>query len=373
MHSDFRRGWPRLPSTLFALAAVGLTACQREAPTAPTRPRAVVVAIQADQAVSRWQYPARIDSRFANDMAFRVAGKLLDRQAHLGDHVRAGQVLARLDPADAAAQLDAARAALAAADHRLTFARQQIERDLAQAQLKLIARAQLEQSQDNMAAASAGREQAASQLRQAQDALNYQVLRADHDGIISAEYADTGAVLAAGQPVYRLAWDGDRDAVIDVPAADVATLQIGQQAQVRLPGMADQVLTARLREKAQVEDAQSGSFRVKLTLVQPAGGLPLGLTGIVSVARPQPGGTSLSIPASALFHQGNQPAVWVVAPGNNSLSLRPVRVQGYEAEHVRIAGGLAPGERIVAAGVNNVYAGERIQPIAPIGAEGTAS
>jgi RND family efflux transporter MFP subunit len=355
------------------LLTATLTACHDAPPATASLPKAEVITVQGGCLVGTVDYPVRIEARYANDMAFRVAGKLLERDVHLGDAVRQGQVLARLDAVDAKLQLANAGAALDAAVHRLTFASQQLTRDQSQAALNLISKVQLEQSQDNAAAAKAARDQAADQLRILQNNLAYQVLRADHDGVITAEYADTGAVLSAGQPVYHLAWRGDKDAVMDVPASDIGRLQIGQLASIRLTALPGVKLSAKVREKAPEEDTQSGSFRVKLTLVNPDPAVLLGLSGEASL---QPGSTSAAdgrkrvvIPASALFHQGDKPAVWVLPPAGQGLVLRLVTISRFDDDAVTLSSGLAAGERIVAAGVHTVYAGERVLPIAPLFAD----
>ena len=155
-------------------------------------------------------------------MSFRVPGKLIERTVRIGDSVKKGEVVARLDPVDAQKQAASAKAAMEAAEHRLVFAKQQLDRDNAQAQQNLIAANQLEQTQDTFIAAQAGRDQAAAQWVVARNNLQYNTLVADHDGVITSENADTGQVVAAGQAVYGLAWSGDTDVTLDAAASDLA-------------------------------------------------------------------------------------------------------------------------------------------------------
>lgn len=152
------------------------------------------------------RYPVEAAARYSNSMSFRVGGKLIERRVRLGDTVRKGEVVARLDPVDAAKQAASAQTALEAAEHRLLFAKQQLDRDMAQSSQNLISATQLEQTKDAYATALAGRDQAADQLVVARDTLAYQTLVADHDGVITSENADTGQVVSAGLPVYGLAW-----------------------------------------------------------------------------------------------------------------------------------------------------------------------
>jgi RND family efflux transporter MFP subunit len=345
-------------------------ACQPRQAAVPAPALVVALAVHpltAAEAAGSLRYPVEASARYTNAVSFRVAGKLIERTVRLGDRVRRGQVLARLDATDARAQLASAQAALEAAEHRLQYARAQLERDQAQSGQDLIAANQLEQSQDAFAAAQAGREQAAAQRALAADALQYQTLIADHDGFIASENADTGAVLAAGQPVFGLAWSSEVDADLDAAASDLAQIAVGQGAAVRFVALPQRSFAARVREIAPVADPQSRTYRVKLTLL-PAGDAPaLGMTGEASLAPlavPTADGAAprFSVPVTALFHEGPQPAVWVVRPADSTLELRPVTVERYEERTALIRDGLRDGDNVVAAGVHTVHAGERVQP-----------
>jgi multidrug efflux system membrane fusion protein len=310
-----------------------------------------------------------VAARYSNAMSFRVAGKLIERKVRLGATVRKGEVVAGLDPIDAQKQVAAARAALDAAEHRLMFGKQQLDRDSAQSAQNLISAMQLEQTQDAYSAALAGREQAADNLVVARNTLQYHTLVADHDGVITSENADTGQVVAAGQAVYGLAWSGDVDVVLDATASDVATLTIGEPAQITFPALPEQRFDARVREISPSADPQSRTYRVKLTLNDPAHRVRLGMTGDAAVAPSVAAAAdahTFKVPATALFHQGREPAVWVIRAPDSTLELRAVTVRSYGERSVVITGGLADGDNVVQAGVHTVYAGERVKAVRPL-------
>ncbi|MDF6856343.1 biotin/lipoyl-binding protein, partial [Escherichia coli] len=133
-----------------------------------------------------------VQARYSTPLSFRVAGKGVERRVRIGDTVNQGQVLAMLDQADLRNDLANARAQLEAAEHRLVFAKQQLDRDRAQSQANLIAPAQMEQTQDAYASALAQRDSARAQAALVGDRLRYATLVADHDGVITSEDADTG-------------------------------------------------------------------------------------------------------------------------------------------------------------------------------------
>src|ERR1700736_6532331 len=277
--SSGRRGAAPL---LLLGAALLLSACHRQAP--PAAQLAVVVALSVHplsgtDGGGSLQYPVDVAARYSNVMSFRVAGKVLERKVRLGDTVHRGEVVARLDPVDAEKQASAARAALDAAEHRLVFARQQLDRDKAQFAQNLIAANQFEQTEDAYIAALAGRDQSADQSVVARNTLQYNSLVADHDGVITSENADTGQVVAAGQAVYGLAWAGDVDVNLDAAASDIGEMAVGQSAAVTLTASPAERLEAKVREISPSADPQSRSYRVKLTLLHPSPSVRLGMTG----------------------------------------------------------------------------------------------
>jgi RND family efflux transporter MFP subunit len=289
---------------------------------------------------------------------------VIERRVRLGDQVTTGEVLAQLDPADQQRQVASARAALAATQHRLRYASEQLDRDQKQFAHQLIAANQLEQTEDAHAAASAAHDQAAAELTVAENALRYHTLFADHDGVITAENVDTGQVVSAGQPVYQLAWSGAVDVIIDAAANDANRVAVGQPARVVFPSLGTPVHEARVREIAPAADPQSRTFRIKLTLNDPAASIRLGTIGEATLLAATAGApsTDIEIPETALFHQGARPAVWVLEGAKPQLTLRSVTVASYRDRRVIVAGGLRDGERIVAAGVHTVFAGELVTP-----------
>jgi multidrug efflux pump subunit AcrA (membrane-fusion protein) len=272
---------------------------------------------QADERLPAWTLPGEVQARYSTPLSFRVNGKIIERQVRLGDAVTPGQIVAKLDPADAAKNAASARAQLSAAQHQLDYARQQLDRDRAQARENLIAATQLEQTRNAYAAALAQRDQAQQQAALAADQLKYTTLQADHAGVITAEQADTGQNVAAGEPVYSLAWSGDIDAICDV--------RLGMTANISF-------------------DNRSGENL-----------------------------TTYTVPATALFHDGPAPAVWIVKPDADTLELRRVEVLRYDARTVTLSKGLQAGERVVWQGVHAVAAGEKVRAVPPLHPEDFAS
>ncbi|WP_338720433.1 efflux RND transporter periplasmic adaptor subunit [Herbaspirillum sp. DW155] len=346
-----------------------LSACSKPAPVADA-PREVVV-LQAQERGSNQplHLPAEVQSRYVTSLSFRVAGQLVERRVHLGDTVRKGQVLARLDPADADQNAASARAELAAARLHLEASEKQLQRDTAQAAEQLISAQQLEQSQDAHAAALAQFKSAQARASVAGNQSDYTTLVARHDGVISAEQANTGDVLGAGQPVYSLAWSGAVDVVTDVADRQLAGLQPGAAAEVTLAALPGKTYQGRVREISPAADPQSRTFRIKLTLEQPDANVRLGMTGEVRITPAATAqGQVLLLPATALFHQGGKPAVWIVG-GDGKLELRPVTVAAYGERSISLSQGVGTHDKVVVQGVHTLTVGEKVKPVAPLHAE----
>ncbi|RKR45889.1 efflux RND transporter periplasmic adaptor subunit [Paraburkholderia sp. BL17N1] len=378
-HRHRQRARLRRAAFVLVLAgAVTLAACSKQQAAAPEPRPVVAVAVHADgSATQAASLPGEVQARYSTPLSFRVGGKIVERRVRLGDVVKNGQIVARLDPADQQKNAASAQAQLAAAQHALVYAKQQLDRDQAQAKENLIAPAQLEQTTNAYASALAQRDQAAQQAALSKDQLQYTTLAADHAGVITAEQADTGQNISAGQAVYNLAWSGDIDVVCDVPESALAALSVGQTANVTLAALPGRKFTARVRELSPAADPQSRTYRAKLTLDNPGPDVRLGMTADIELATQANDSAnqhgSFTVPATALFHDGTQPAVWIVRAVDNALELRRVTVTRYNERTVVIGQGLKDGERVVLQGVHTVTAGEKVRAIAPLHPEDFAS
>lgn len=347
--------------TLVAACAV-LAACGARESADPLPLPAPTVLVQPDAQAVAWSAPGVIAAPESTPLSFRQAGLVLLRHVGLGDVVRAGQVLAELDPEPWRQNLASAQAGQLAAREALDVAERQWQRDRFQGREGLIAQAQMEQTRGQLAQARAQHEQATQALARARDQMAYTRLMADHDGVIVAEQAATGQNVAAGQPVYTLAWGDGLDVVVDLPAHRVTDIRPGQAAGIELVARPGLRLSARVREIARAADPATLGFRTKLRLDEPAPALRLGMTATVRFQDVAAPGARYVLPATALFHQGDQPAVWVVG-ADGVLALRTVEVTAYGADTVTVSKGLEPGLRVLAQGVHTVSAGQRVEAV----------
>ena len=292
------------------------------------------------------------------DAAFETGGRIVELDVKVGEAVKQGQVLARLDTVQRQAVLDAARAAERAAAARLDEADTTLTR-----QQGLFERgATTQRSVDN---ASASRRVAQGQLdvaradvTRAEDALDNSVLRAQVAGIVTDRIAEAGEVVQAGSPVVRIAEDGQRRAVFDVYESALLSVDPDVPIELQLLSNGQGTFTGRIDEIAPLVLPATGTITVRVVIEGASESVPL---GVPIVARVRSTAKNVVVlPATALTMSGNGPAVWVVAPPENRLQLRPVEIDAFTSDSVTIRSGLQPDDRVVTLGPRGLREGQAV-------------
>ncbi|MDE2605359.1 MAG: efflux RND transporter periplasmic adaptor subunit [Burkholderiales bacterium] len=341
------------------LAATLLGGCSRgEAPPEPVR--AVKVITVGESAMqSRNEFSGEVRARIESRLGFRVGGKITRRLAELGQHVKAGTLLAQLDPRDYRLAAEAARAQVAAATTNRDLAAADFKRYQTLREQNFISGAELERRETTLKAAQAQLEQAQAQLAAQGNQADYTNLVADVSGVVTAVEAEVGQVVAAGTPVIRIAADGPRDVVFAVPEDKVGALRDGTAVTAR-QWASNVVHRGRIREVAASADPVTRTYTVKVALEgsdQP----PLGATmTVVPQALGQAGAEVIKIPTSALRQEGPGSAVWVLDPATMTVRSQPVEVATADGNDAVIAAGLKPGMVVVAAGVHVLSPGQKV-------------
>jgi membrane fusion protein, multidrug efflux system len=342
-----------------ALIAATVAGCNEPAPSAPQiRPvRTVTVEQRAEgETVS---LTGHVRARDQGSVAFRIDGRAIERPVSVGDVVRAGQVIARLDPLNQENMLRSAQANLSAAEAVLTQTRQNFWRQQELLRQGWTPRARFDDAQQAMQTAEAQVSSAQAQLRIAQDQLGYTVLRADAAGAITATGAEPGEVIRAGQMIAQLAQEGGRDAVFDVPEVLIRTAPRDPEVQVVLGDDPNIRATGHVREVSPQADPATRTFQVKVGISDPPEAMRLGstVTGRIQLAAP----AGVQLPASALTEANGRPAVWVYDPSSQSVALRSVDVARYDPASAVISQGLQPGEVVVTAGAQVLRPGQKVR------------
>ncbi|HQS99373.1 MAG: efflux transporter periplasmic adaptor subunit [Hydrogenophilales bacterium 16-64-46] len=339
----------------FLLAACGSDPPPPVADVRAVRAERVSLATTTDDV----RYPGEIRARHETDLAFRVAGRVNSRAVDAGSVVRSGQLVATLDADDYALVARAARSQLAAAEAEARLAEADLQRFSELRAKNFIAEAELDRrraaAEASLAQVRALRADAARQGNQA----TYARLTAPAAGVVTAVLVEAGQVVAAGQPVVRLALAGEREVRIDVPENALDALRRAPALKVRLWSSPDRVYAARLRELAPMADPATRTYAARVALIDADAAVRLGMTA--TVEQETAAAAVLAVAASALFKINGRPQVWVVDPASGAVAARAVELGALTGERVTVRAGLAAGEWVVTAGVHKLAPGQRVR------------
>jgi len=340
------------------LAAI-LTGCQEPAPSAPDVRPVRTVTVQRSAGGEPVSLTGQIRAQDEVSLAFRLDGRLIERRVNVGDTIKPGQVIGRLDPQIQQNALRQAQASVSAAQGQLTQARNTFNRQQELLNKGFTTRAQFDQAQQALQSAQAQVDSAQAQLHNTQEQLSYTELQADAAGTVTATGAEPGEVVRAGQMIAQVARQGGRDAVFDVPAQLIRTAPRDPVVDIALTDDSTVKTTGRVREVAPQADPATRTFQVKVGLTDPPSAMRLGATVVGRIQLAAPPG--VEIPASALTEANKRPAVWVVDSQSQTVSLRNVDILRQDPASVVVSHGLETGEIVVTAGVQVLRPGQKVR------------
>ncbi|GIZ11226.1 efflux RND transporter periplasmic adaptor subunit [Pseudomonas sp. NCCP-436] len=346
-------------TALLGLALL-LSACgNSEPPQESVRPALVVQPQPASALVD--SYPGEVRARYEPELAFRIAGKVARRLVEVGDRVKKDQPLAELDPQDVRLQLEAIRAQVTAAEANLQTVRAERERYKALLGRNLVSRSQFDSIENQYRAGEARLKQVRAEYDVARNQAGYAVLRASQDGVIARRSVEVGQVVAAGQAVFTLAADGEREVSISLPEQSIGRFSIGQVVEVELWSQPDRRFSGRIREMAPAADPQSRTFAARVAFSEGEVPAELGQSARVFIASHAE--VPLAVPLSAVSAEQGQPFVWVIDPKTQTVQRRVVRIGAYGDDRVPVLEGLSASDWVVAAGVQILREGQSVRPV----------
>jgi RND family efflux transporter MFP subunit len=350
-----------LRGSLFLTMLVLIAACGKSVPPLePPRPVLTSILGTSDESGAA-SYSGEVRSRFETPLGFRIPGKIAARLVDAGTRVKAGDVLARLDPADTALSA-------AAADAQLDLAAADVRRYRELRDKNFVSQAALDAKETGFKAARAQGDLAHNQS-------SYTVLRADQAGVVELVAAEVGQVVAAGQTVMRVARTDTLEVAVAIPETRMPDLRLLKAAEVSLWADEKARYQGVLRELSPVADALTRTYAARVSILNPDARVLLGMTANVKFLRNTNGtasGSRLSVPLTAIFQQEGKPALWIVG-ADQTVSLRPVTVASYGETTAILESGAQAGERIVVAGVHKLSAGEKIKAVDQVPASAPAS
>src|SRR5688572_7661064 len=351
---------PRYTLALALAASLTLAACTKtQAPLEPVR-AVKVMTVGVETFKSGYEFAGEVRPRVESRLGFRVAGKIVKRQAELGQRVKAGEALAQLDSRDFQLAADAARAQVAAASTNRDLAAADFKRYSTLRDQNFISGAELERRETSLKAAQAQLDQAQAQLASQGNQAGYTNLVADVSGVITAVEAEPGQVVTAGATIVRIAQDGPRDVVFSVPEDKIVAIKPGSEVAVRVWANGGTALAGKVREVAASADPVTRTYSVKVSL-DTAATPALGSTAYVTPQASSHVGTPvIKLPTSALRKEGAGTAVWVLDKSTMTVKSQLVQIATADGNEAVIAAGLQPGMLVVSAGVHVLSPGQKV-------------
>ena len=353
----------RYPLLALLPLALVMAACSPAEPESDTSPRPALVVQPGTGDALRDIYPGEVRARYEPELAFRIGGKISRRMVTVGDRVEAGQPLAELNAEDVRLELDAARARLASARSDQRLARSELERYRTLLERQVISQSQFDSVESRAEASDAQLEQARAQLKVAGNQADYAVLEPPETGVIAQRLAEAGQVVAAGQAVFVLAVDGDREVVIDLPEQDVKRFQVGDEVAIELWSRPGEPFPGRIRELAPAADPSSRTFEARVAFDNDTADAELGQSARVLVDHANGGADVLTVPLAAVTADQGESFVWVVNPDDATLVKTPVRTGAYREDRVPVLEGLSADDWVVAAGTQVLREGQKVRPV----------
>jgi len=352
---------------LLTLSVAGLVGCQTEASESTTKeaPKEAVRPVRAEQVVLKAldetsNYSGEVRARYVTDFGFRVAGKLVARKVEVGTAVKAGQLLAKIDPSDYRLSVQSAQAQMLGAQADHAKAKAELARYASLLSKSAISRNEYENILNNHNLAEARFKQAKANLETAQNQVAYTDLHADHDGVVTEILAEVGQVIAQGQTMFRIARTHEKEVAVSVPENRLAALREPNELGVKLWAYPEKTFHGKIREISPKADPSTRTYTVKVNIVDTDDRVQLGMTANVFFNRKQSQSVA-TLPLSALHAIKDKAAVWVVDNQTQTVNLVPVQLGEFVDNQVTILSGLQSGQWVVTAGTHKLYAGQKVR------------
>lgn len=362
----FRRAsWPSACAALLALAV----ACQREQPGPPEAPPQVIVGRESVAVAEQSRIElgptlsGALEPKQRSVIVAEAAGSVEAAPVELGDAVRRGQLLARIEADALENASQSAEASVQARKQSLELAERQARRVEELVQAGALAQNELEVARNDVAIQRAELARAEAALASARTQLAGAVVRSPIDGVISQKAVHQGDVVAPGSPLYTIIDPSSMRLSASVPSESLAVLRVGAPVEFRVRGLGEQTFTGHIERIGPAADPVTRQIPILVSLPNTSGKLIAGLFADGRVAAQQK--TALVIPTAALNQTG--PTLSVRRLEGDRVEVVPVSIgiEDPSRERVEITSGLAPGDRVLLGAARELPPGTMVRVEGP--------
>lgn len=346
-----------------------LVGCEKPAqPLAPPRPALVVAA--GEMALNEAMVlVGEVKSRYESSLAFRINGKIIERKVDVGQQVKKGQVIARLDAADSNLTAAAAQADVRAAEANHSLAQAEVERQRSLFNKKFISASALDLREAELKTSAARLQQVKAQAAVSNNQSRYTALIADRDGVVTQIRAEPGQVVLAGEAIAQIVDTQKVEVLVAVPESRMANLKLDDAVTIKLWASQDKnsqkTYAGKVREIAPAANSATRVFDVRVTVMDADEALKFGMTAGVSFAEKDTP-ENIVIPSTALTKLNGKNSVWVIDRFNDQIGIahsRAVTAGQFTEDGVKITSGLRVGELVAIAGVHTLINGQKVKPV----------
>ncbi|HQO16007.1 MAG TPA: efflux RND transporter periplasmic adaptor subunit [Methylotenera sp.] len=349
---------PTKTSIILAVSSL-LLACERPAePPLPPRP-ALVTVVGTSSANNSMVLVGEVKSRYESNQAFRINGKIIERNVEVGTIVKKGQVLARLDAADTNLSNQAANADVRAAEASHALAKAEVERQRLLFNKKFISQSALDIREAELKTSAARLQQVKARAAVSGNQSRYTALVADRDGVVTKIHAEPGQVVEAGSTIAQIVDTKQIEVLVAVPESRMTQIKTGDAVAVKLWAAQSKTYQGKVREIAPAANSATRAFDVRVSIANPDDAVKLGMTAGVSFGESQP--DEIIIPSTALTHVAGKTSVWVISK-EGIAQPREVTAGTYSEAGIVISSGLQAGEMVAIAGVHTLTKGQKVKP-----------
>lgn len=365
MHDVSQAATPRpgriLPLALLAVAlAVGMTACKvktgdgkdeggkdgkEQADKAPEAVPVEVAKAARRSIAASYMGTAPLEARGEAQVVAKTSGIALAVLADVGQQVRAGQVLVRIDR-------DRATLQVAQSEAQVRKLEANYRRATQLAGQQMVSANDVDQLRYDL-------ENARAAYRLARLELSYGAVTAPISGVVAARNIKPGNLVQINTPIFTIVDNSRLEATLNAPEREIAVLKSGQAVQLAVDALPGKTFEGRIDRVSPVVDSGSGTFRV-VCAFDGGGELQPGMFGRIRINYDQRA-DALAIPRTALLDDGSAPAVFTVRGGK---AVRTELKLGYiDGEWVEVRDGLREGDPVVVAGKAALREGSAVQVI----------
>ncbi|NYG46241.1 MULTISPECIES: efflux RND transporter periplasmic adaptor subunit [unclassified Bradyrhizobium] len=349
-----------IPAGVATFVSLGIFAPNASAVSDPRQePPMVSLATATRVSGSDRGFTGTIGARVESNLGFRVAGKIVERLVNVGEQVKAGEPLMRIDETDLRLALAAKRNAVASARAVVVQTDADERRYANLVNDGWTSKQRYEQAKAASDTAKAQLAAAEAEAGVAENQATYSILVADADGTVTQTLGEPGQVVSAGQTVVRLAQSGPREAVVALP--ETIRPAIGSLAEASLYGSDGRRYAAHLRQLSNSADAQTRTYEARYVLGGEAAAAPLGATVTIRLAS-QDSQSEVQVPLGAVLDDGRTTGVWVFDSASSTVHFRPIKLLRVTSEAAIISGS-SSSDPIVSLGAHLLHEGARVRTV----------